>query len=119
MILHVDELSCFSHVLFVNIFRRTFDNFISMKFLIAEFLLASPFILTIPFINFGDFNQSPYLSHPSLLLFWQKFASLTVYFILPLYLKFESTRIIMHRGSYYDSVLAIETKNKFRVFLQL
>ena len=82
-----------------------------MKFLIAEFLLASPFIPTIPF-NFGDFNQSPCLSHPSLLLFWQKFASLTVYFSLPFYLKFESTRIIMHRGSYYDSVLAIETKNQ-------
>ena len=25
----------------------------------------------------------------------------------------------MHRGSYYDSVLAIEMKNKFRVFFQL
>ena len=48
-----------------------------MKFLIAVFLVASPFIY------FGDFCQPP------LLLFWPKFASLLVYSALPFYLKFE------------------------------
>ena len=71
-----------------------------MKFLIIVFLPASPFI------NFGDFYQPP------LLLFWSKLASLPVYSTLPFYLKLKSRHITMHRGSYYDSVLAIEMKNK-------
>ena len=40
---------------------RSFDDFISMKFLIAVFLPASPFI------SFGDFYQSPGLLQPLLL----------------------------------------------------
>ena len=83
-----------------------------MKFLIVVFLAASPFIPTSPFINFGDFRQSPRLLHPSFLLFWPKFASLPIYSALPFYLNLESTRMTMHRGSYYDIVLAIEMKNK-------
>ena len=77
-----------------------------MKLLIIVFLPASPFI------NFGDFYQPPRLLQPPLLLFWPKFASLPVYSTFPFYLKLESRRITMHRGSYYDSVLAIEVKNK-------
>ena len=61
-----------------------------MKFLIAVFLPASPFIPTSPFINFGDFCQPP---NPSRLLFWPKFASLSVYSVLPFYLKLESTTL--------------------------
>ena len=57
-----------------------------MKFLIAVFLPASPFIPTSPFINFGD-CQTPRL------LFWLKFASLLVYSALLFYLKFESKLI--------------------------
>ena len=49
-----------------------------MKFLIALFLPASPFI------NFGDFCQPPRL------LFSPKFASLPVYSALPFYLKLEN-----------------------------
>ena len=75
---------CISYVLFVDIFTRSFDGFISMKFKIVVFLRTSPFI------NFGDFYQAPRLLHPSHLLFWPKFASLPVYFILPFYLKFKS-----------------------------
>ena len=56
---------CISFVYFVNIFTRSFDNFISMKFLIAVFFPASPFIPTSPFTNFGDFCQSTRLLHPS------------------------------------------------------
>ena len=48
-----------------------------MKFLIAVFLPASPFI------NFGDFCQT------ARLLFWLKFASLPVYSALLFYLKLE------------------------------
>ena len=74
---------CISFVLFANISIRSFDDFISMKFLIAVSLPASSFIPTSPFINFGDFCQPPRL------LFWPKFASLSVYFALPFYLKLE------------------------------
>ena len=62
-----------------------------MKFLIAVFLLASPFIPTSPFINFGDFCEPPRSLHPPRLLFWPKCASLLVYSSLPFYLKLEST----------------------------
>ena len=50
---------CISYVLFADIFTRPFDDFISMKFLIAVFLPASPFIPTFPFINFEDFSNLP------------------------------------------------------------
>ena len=59
---------CISYVLFVDVFTRSFDRFISMKFLIAAFLPVSPFIPTFPFINFGDF-----------------FDNLPVYCTLPVY----------------------------------
>ena len=55
-----------------------------MKFLIAVFLPASPFI------NFGDICQPPCFLHPPRLLFWLKFASLPVYSVLPCYLKLKS-----------------------------
>ena len=82
---------CISYVFVVDIFTRSFDDFISMKFLIAVFLSASPFIPTSLFINFGDFCQPLRLFHPPRLLFWPQFASLSVYFALPFYLKLEST----------------------------
>ena len=66
-----------------------------MKFLIAVFLPAFPFIPISLFINFGGFCQSPRLLHPSLLLIWSKFARLPVYSALPFYLELESTRITM------------------------
>ena len=44
---------CISYVLFVDIFTRSFDDFILMKFPIAVFFPASPFI------TFGDFCQLP------------------------------------------------------------
>ena len=84
---------CISYVLFVDISTRSFDDFVSMNFLIAGFLPASPFILTFPFINFGDFCQLPCLLHPPRLLFWPKFAGLPVYSALPFYLKLESMGI--------------------------
>ena len=56
-----------------------------MKFPIAVFLPASPFI------NFGDFCQPPSLLHPPHLLFWSNSASLTVYSALPFYLKLDSS----------------------------
>ena len=49
--LGVDKL-CISYVLFADIFSRSFNDFISMKFLMAVFLPASPFIPTCPSINF-------------------------------------------------------------------
>ena len=73
---------CISYVFVVDIFTRSFDDFISIQFLIAVFLSASPFIPTSLFINFGDF--------PPRLLFWPQFASLSVYSALPFYLKLES-----------------------------
>ena len=60
---------------------------ISMKFLMAVFLLASPFIPTFLFINFGGFCQTLRLLHPPHLLFWPQFASLPIYSALPFYLK--------------------------------
>ena len=63
---------CIFYVLFVDIFTRSFDDFISVKFLIAAFC------------------QTPYLLQPPRLLFWPKFASLPVYSALPFCLKFES-----------------------------
>ena len=75
----------------VDIFTRSFDDFISMKFLIAVFSPASQFIPTSPFINFGEFCQSPHLLRPPRLLYWPKFASLPVYSALPFYLKIESS----------------------------
>ena len=62
-----------------------------MKFLIAVYLPASPFFLTSPFINFGDFCQPSRLLQFPCLLFWPKFASLPVYSSLPFYLKLKST----------------------------
>ena len=58
MILHVYKLSLYFFLLFVDIFTRLFDNFVLIKFLIAVFLPASPFI------NFGSFCQPPRLLHP-------------------------------------------------------
>ena len=84
---------CICYVLFVDIFTRSSDDFISMKFLTAVFLPASPFIPTSPFINFGDFCQPPRLLHLPRLLFWLKLASLPVYSALPFYLKLESTNV--------------------------
>ena len=60
---------------------------ISMKFLMAVFLPASPFIPTSLFINFGGFCQTLRLLHPPHLLFWPQFASLPIYSALPFYLK--------------------------------
>ena len=76
---------CISYVLFVDIFTRSFDDFILMKFPIAVFFPASPFI------TFGDFCQLPRLLHPPRLLFWSNSASLTVYSTLPFYLKLDSS----------------------------
>ena len=67
-------------IFFVAVSTRPFDDFISMKFLIAVFLQASLFI------NFGDFYQPPHL------LFWLKFASLPAYSALPFFLKLESSK---------------------------
>ena len=67
MILHVDNYLCTSYVLFVDIFARFFNDFISMKFLIAMFLPASLFIQT------------------SCLLTLKIFANLPVYCTLPDY----------------------------------
>ena len=81
---------CISFVLSVDIFIRSFDDSILIKFLIAVFLPAPPFIPTFPFINFGGFCQPPCLLRLPRLLFWPKFASLPVYSALPFYLKLES-----------------------------
>ena len=54
---------CISYVLFVDIFTRSFDDLISVKFLIVVFLPASPFI------KIEDFCQPPRLMHPPRLLF--------------------------------------------------
>ena len=87
---------CISYVLFVDIFTRSFDDFISMKFLIAVFLSAFPFVPTSLFINFEDFCQPPRLLHPPRLLFWPQFASLSVYSALPFYLKLESKYLLIY-----------------------
>ena len=79
---------CLSIMLSLDIFTRWFDDFISIKFLIAVFLPASPFI------NFGDFCQPPCLLHPPRLLFWPKFARLPIYSALPFYLKLESKQVV-------------------------
>ena len=89
VILHVDKLPLYFLCFFVDIFTRSFDDLISMKFLITVFLLASPFI------NFGDFCQPPRLLHPPRLLFWPKFATLLVYSALAFCLKLESTLKIL------------------------
>ena len=60
---------CIPYVLFVDIFTRSFDDFVSMKFLNAVFLQAFPFIPTSLFINFGDFCQPPSLLQPPRLSF--------------------------------------------------
>ena len=62
-----------------KIFARCFcQNFSKV------FLPACPFIPTSPFNNLGDFGQPPRL------LFWPKFACLSVYSALSFYLKLES-----------------------------
>ena len=90
---------CISYVLFADIFTRSFDEFISMKFLSAVFLPPYPFIPTYPFIDFGDLCQPPCL------LFWPKFASLSVYSTLSFYLKLEIT-------TFYSSIINIFKKKK-------
>ena len=57
---------CISYVPFVDIFTRSFDDFISVKFLIAVFFPASPF-------------------QPPCLLTLEIFANLLVYCTLPVY----------------------------------
>ena len=100
---------CIPYVFFVDIFTRSFDDFVSMKFLIAVFLPASPFI------NFADFCQPPRLLHPPCLLFWPKFASLPVYSALPFYLKLES------RSNYSQvlELLAPTKEHKYSLFIHL
>ena len=58
---------CISYVLFVYIFTRLFNDFISMNFLIAVFFPVSPFI-----------PMSP-------LLTWEIFANLSIHCNLPIY----------------------------------
>ena len=55
-----------------------------MKFLIAVFLPASPFIPNSPFINFGDFCQPPRLLYPAVYYFGQNLpvSALPFYLIL-------------------------------------
>ena len=79
VILHGDNLPLYSLCSFCWYFHKIVYDFISMKFLIAVFLPASPFILTSPFINFGDFCQPLRLLHPPRLLFWTKFVSMGVW----------------------------------------
>ena len=62
-----------------------FDDFISMKFLIA--------VSASPFIDFGNFCQPARLLHSRRLLFWPKYANLPVYSTLPFYLKLKSSGI--------------------------
>ena len=89
------------YVLFVDIFTRSFNDFISTNLPIAVFLQANPFIPTSPFINFVDFCQPPRLLYPPRLLFWLKFASHPGYSTLPFYLKLESIRFVYE---YFDGV---------------
>ena len=70
-----------------------------MKFLIAVFLPASPFIAASPFINFGDFRQPSRLLHRPRLLFWSKLASLRIYFAFPIYWKLESRNLFLKNNS--------------------
>ena len=79
---------CISYVLFVYIFTRLFNDFISMNFLIAVFFPVSPFIPMSSFLNLGDFCQPLYSLHPPRFLFWPKFASLSIYSALPFLLFF-------------------------------
>ena len=69
---------CISYVLFVYIFTRLFNDFISMNFLIAVFFPVSPFIPMSSFINLGDFCQPLYSLHPPRFLFWPKFVNPTI-----------------------------------------
>ena len=58
---------CIPYVFFVDIFTRSFDDFISMKFLIAVFLPTSPFIAPSLFIILAEICQPPRLFRPPLL----------------------------------------------------
>ena len=89
------------YVLFVDIFTRSFNDFISTNLPISVYLQAHPFIPTSPFINFVGFCQPPRLLHPPRLLFWLKFASLPGYSTLPFYLKLESIQFV---HEYFDGV---------------
>ena len=75
------RLTTFVFLIFFCWYFHSFDNFVSMKFLIAVFLPASPFIPTSLFINFGDFYQ------PSCILFWPNFArsSVSVVIVFPFF----------------------------------
>ena len=67
--LDVDKL-CISYVLFVDIFSRSFNDFISIKFLIAVFLPASPsinFIAPSPFITLTETCKPARLFRPPFL----------------------------------------------------
>ena len=64
----------------------------------AVFLPASLFILTSPFINFGNF-------HPPRFLFWPKFASLPVYSALSFYLKLENIEVKIKLNFYFHTPL--------------
>ena len=90
---------CISYVRFVDIFTRSLDDFILMKFLIAVFLRAPPFIPTSLFINFGDFYQPLHFLHPPCLFLWPKFANLPVYFALPFYLTLQSMGKLIKKRS--------------------
>ena len=54
---------CISHVLFVDIFTRSFDDFISIKFLIAVFFASLPVYCTLLVYYFGrNLPASPFIS---------------------------------------------------------
>ena len=54
MILHVDKL----HLYFLCSFCWYFHKIVWLFYFIILFLTASPFFITFPFINFGDFCQA-------------------------------------------------------------
>ena len=58
---------CISFYFLVDIFTRLFDDFISIKFLIAVFLPTSSFIAPYPSIILAKICQPPRLFHPPLL----------------------------------------------------
>ena len=107
----------------VDIFTRPFDDFISMKFLIAVFLPASPFIPTFLFINFGDFCQPPSLLQPPRLSFCAEILwSLHLFCFTPapshFYLKFENNTFLTW-SSFSTKELKGAILTKMSVFLFL
>ena len=104
---------CISYVFVVDIFTRSFDDFISMKFLIAVFLSASPFILFI-IITIYYYNYLLFYRSINFLVYF--FIFFFLFFVLLNVSPKVSTNKVVVRSSRWQMFFKIVVVKNFAIF---